>query len=112
MAKRLFNRLVDEWSGQACGLTVDLVGSSQPNSEVQWVLAFPVRSDGIDAQLAATEMLRADLLNFGYVDASDQQFDVSAELPNGVSLEDDCPYRPATCSGNHVVVTGHGFIDA
>lgn len=110
VAKRLFDRLVDEWSGQACGLTFDLVGSSKPNSEVQWVLAFPVQSDGLDAQLQATETLRTDLLDVGYQDAPMHDFDESAQLPNGVSLEDNCPYRPSTCLGSHIVVTGHGFV--
>ena len=106
----VLNRLVSEWSGRGCGLTIDVVGNSALSSELQWVLAFPLAESDAAAQEQLVESLRRDLQQHGMQFVDDEHFDPEAKLANGTAIEPQCPYRPESCPGDHLVATGHGLV--
>lgn len=106
----LLERLVSEWSGRGCGLTIDIVGDSQLGSELQWVLAVPVAERSTEERLEFVESLRSDLEAHGLQSVESDHFDPAATLNNGVAIEPSCPYRPESCPGDHVIATGHGLV--
>lgn len=109
---RLFEALLREWSQHSCGLTIDLVGNAQLSSELQWVIAVPLREQHVDTVLRSIDSLREKLEHNGLRTVSAERFDPAATLPNGTSIEPSCPYRPEDCAGEHLVATGHGLFVA
>lgn len=107
---KLLERLVSEWSGHGCGLTIDIVGDSQLSSELQWVLALPVAERSAEERLRLIESLRNDLEGHGLQFVESDHFDPAAALGNGTAIEPNCPYRPESCLGDHVIATGHGLV--
>lgn len=106
----LIQRLLKEWSRQACGVTIDVVGDSTLSSELQWAIAFPLEEIGDDVCLQFLTELRSDLASLGLQHVDHRHLESSASLANDTAKESMCPYRPDTCSGDHLVATGRGLI--
>lgn len=106
----LIQRLLEEWSHQACGVTIDIVGDASLSSELQWAIAFPLGTTSEDACTQFLAALREDLQEMGLQQVHDRHFEHETQLPNGHAIETSCPYRPETCSGDHLLATGRGLI--
>lgn len=107
---RLIEHLAQAWSGNACGVTIDIVGEAKQTAELQWVIAIPVAHHSPEDVMAGVNDLRAELQAEGFTPI-DQEFKGSSSgLPNELALESECPYRPAECVGQHVVASGRGLL--
>ena len=104
---KLIDQLTQAWNGNACGVTIDIVGNEETNAELQWVLAIPVTADTAREVLVRVGDLRNQLSRDGFLPShSDSQ--ASFRLPNSQAVESECPYRPDECLGEHVVASGRG----
>lgn len=103
-------RLMQEWSAGACGVTIDFVGDATLSSEMQWVIAFPTTKKQMTHFTDGVQKLRVDLERVGLEPIAVRHFSHSNNLPNGVAIEGVCPFRPGNCLGEHVIATGHGLI--
>lgn len=104
---KLIDQLTQAWNGDACGVTIDIVGNEDANAELQWVLAIPVTPDTAREVLVRVGALRNQLSLDGFLPV-DSNSDASLRLPNGQAVEAECPYRPDECLGQHVVASGRG----
>ncbi len=107
---QLVHRIMDEWASGACGVTIDVIGDSQLSSEFQWVIAYPLGSRNEESASGKIETLRNDLEGAGLIPVDQIHLDHNSALPNGISLETVCPFRPDSCNGDHLLATGHGII--
>lgn len=104
---KLIDQLTQAWNGDACGVTIDIVGNEESNAELQWVLAIPITSDTAPEVLARVGALRDQLSLDGFLPV-DSTSEASLRLPNSQAVEAECPYRPTECLGEHVVASGRG----
>lgn len=108
-------RLLAEWSKHACGMTVDLVGEPETAPQLQWVLAFPLQTDPEHTCTMFLDQLRQDLETLGLQSLNEAPGAGTdhVHLPNGHVHEMRCPYRPESCTGEHLLATGRGeFVGA
>lgn len=104
---RFINQLAQAWNGDACGVTIDIVGNEEADAELQWVLAIPVNGDTAPEVLTRVGALRNQLSVDGFVPV-DSDTGAPLRLPNSQAVESECPYRPEECLGQHVVASGRG----
>lgn len=105
-------RLLAEWSEHACGLTIDFVGDASSNPQLQWALAVPLENHSVSLSSNFLDRLRTDLSELGLQSVDDSNHDGTARLPNQFSFETECPYRPKSCCGDHLVAAGRGLLNA
>jgi len=104
---KLIDQLTQVWHGDACGVTIDIVGNDATDAELQWVLAIPVTSETAPDVLVRVGALRNQLSADGFYPV-DPEASALVRLPNSQAVESECPYRPDQCVGQHVVASGRG----
>ena len=99
-------------SQEACGLTLDWQRTSSGEELCQWLWGRPITKNLLGKSQEELLAIGAEVsksavsANLLPVDPHE----VGMNLPNETAVIDNCPFRPESCPGDHVVVSGTGRI--